>query len=444
MEKGTAMRYGTKGIVRTVLAVAAASSMIFVAGCGQSADAGTDGGSALPADGKVKLTFSGWVPGIEDAVKLWNEKNPNIQIEFKRISSDAQKNYSTQIEAGTAGDILQLADDGLADLVIDEQVQDISKYVGDKEDLFTKATWGTTQLGGGTYAVPQDSSPTAFMYRKDIFDKYGLTAPKTWDEYLDVARKLHQADPNLYITAFTPNEYSLFNSDFLQEGGSWYDTDNDTWKVTLDSKAAQTVAERWQTLLDEGLVKVVDMWTPDFWSAVNNGSIASFNYQAWFPVIVEENAPDLSGKWAIAQSPSDSGDGPWSDSGGSLNVVTKNCKYPEQAAKFITWLNTDPDSLSILIEKGGLFPAAKAGFENEAMTKPSDYWGGQVVSEEFIKAANNVKEGAMGGPLEGTGHTALQDEFGKVANGKETFKDALKNTSDALKKAISDKGLNVK
>lgn len=435
------MRYGNT-LARTVLAAGIASSMIFVAGCGSTADNGSTDTSS--GDQKVKLTFSGWVPGIEDAVNLWNEKNPNIQIEFKRIASDAQKNYSTQIQAGTAGDILQLADDNLADLVIDEQVQDISQYVNDKKDQFTDAAWNTTQLGGNTYAVPQDSSPTAFMYRKDLFEQYGVSVPKTWDEYLDAARKLHAANPDLYITAFTPNEYSLFNSDFLQEGGSWYATEGDTWKVTIDSKASQTVAKRYQTLLDEKLVKVVDMWTPDFWSAVNKGEIASFNYQAWFPVIIEENAPDLSGKWAIAQSPSDSGEGPWSDSGGSLNVVTATCKYPEQASKFITWLNTDPDSLNILISKGGLFPAAKAGFENEAMTKPSDYWGGQVVSEEFVKAANNVKEGAMGGPLEGTGHTALQDEFAKVVNGEETFEDALSATSTSLKKAISDKGLNVK
>jgi len=37
----------------------------------------------------------------------------------------------------------------------------------------------------------------------------------------------------------------------------------------------------------------------------------------------------------------------------------------------------------------------------------------------------------------------LKDEFGKVGNGEETFKEALTNTSAKLKKAAVDKGLSV-
>lgn len=433
------MQEMSKRVIRTIVTAAVTSTMLLVAACGSSPSSSE---KASESTQKVNLTFTGWVPGIEDAVKVWNKRNPNIQVQFKRISSDAQKNYSTQIQAGTAGDILQVSDDNLADLVIDEHVQDIAKYVAKEEDKFTQAPWASAKFGKGIYGIPQDSSPTALMYRKDIFAEYDIQTPKTWDDYLAAARKLHKANPKVYITAFTPNEYSFFNSDFLQEGGSWYATQGDTWKVTFDSKASQTVAERYQTLLDEDLVKVQEMWTPEFWSDVNNGSIASFNYQAWFPVLLEENAPQLEGKWAIAQSPSTSGQGPWSDSGGGLNVVTTTCKYPEQASRFITWLNTDPESLDILIGKGGLFPAAKAGFESSAIKKKSSYWSDQVVADEFIEAAKKVKHG-MGGPLENTGHTLLQDEFGKVANKIETFSKALSATSNGLKKAIRDKGLNV-
>lgn len=430
--------------MKSAAALAVAASMLVVTACGSTSGSGS-GDAAAPADGKVKLTFTGWVPGIEEAVDLWNKENPDIQVEFKRIASDARKNYSTQIDAGTSGDILQMPAFDMVDYVIDGQIQDISQYVSDDKDLFTDGAWSTAVLGDGIYGVPQDSAPTAFMYRKDIFEKYGVEVPKTWDEYLDAARKLHAADPNVYIAAFTPNDTAPFETDFLQYGGSWFETDGDSWKVTLDSEANQKVAERYQTLLDEGLVKPVEIYTPEFWTAVNNGEIASFNYLAWFTAILKENAPDLSGKWAISQAISDDGNGPWSDDGGGINVVTKNCKYPEQAAKFIVWLNSDPDSLEVLIGKGGLFPAAKAGFESEAMSAPSDYFSGQPIYDEFIKSANNLNsEGGITGPAITAGQTALQEEFAKVVNGDETFKEALTNASAKLKKAAADKGLSVK
>ncbi|MCH9276538.1 extracellular solute-binding protein [Bifidobacterium amazonense] len=427
-------------IAKVSIALASATAMLLVSGCGSSAAGGNDDSSS---SSPVKLTFSGWVPHIEDAVDLWNEENPDIQVEFKRIANDAMKNYSSQIEAGVASDILQVSGDALVDLVIEQQVQDISKYVNDKSSLFTESDWQSGVFGDGVYGVPQDSCPTALMYRKDIFEQYGVSVPKTWDEYLDAARKLHSANPDVYITAFTPNEASLFIQDFYQEGGTLYDVDGDTWKVMLDSGASQTVADRYQTLIDEGLVKIVDMWTPDFWSAVNDGTIASFNYQAWFPVLIEENAPDLSGKWAVTQSPSDSGNGPSSNVGGGLNTIPVTSKHPEEASEFITWLNSDEKALDILIEKGGLFPAAKAGLENETLNKTSDYWGGQAPGAEFVKAAKNAVKGSTG-PQVDAGFTALKDGFAKVANKQDTMGNVVTKAADAMRKAASDKGLSVK
>ena len=36
------------------------------------------------------------------------------------------------------------------------------------------------------------------IYRKDIFDKYGITPPTTWDEYAAAAQKLKDAGGPLF------------------------------------------------------------------------------------------------------------------------------------------------------------------------------------------------------------------------------------------------------
>ena len=422
----------TKGLA----AIGLASALLVTAGCSAGAP---------PAEsGPVTISFWGWVPGIEDAVDAWNADNPDINVDFTRIASADIANLPSQIDAGTAPDVAQVSINALPSYVIDQQVQDITPYVGDDGDLYTASTWAGVTFGDSIYAVPQDSSPIAMMYRKDLFEQYGIDVPKTWDDYIAAAEKLQAADPKAHIAQFSPNEVSLWQADQLQAGSSWFGSEGDTWSVDIDGPKAQPVAERWQQLLDNDLIKVEQMWTPEYWSDVNSGAIATINYAAWFPVILAENAPDLAGKWAIAPSPSDSGDGTSSDLGGSVNIVTKDSKHAEAAAAFISWLNSDPESLEILIKQGGLFPAAVAGFDSKALNTPSDYFGGTNISETYIAAANNVSPAGVAGPAYTAAATALSDEFAKVATGDLTFADALSATADTTRETVKSMGLNVK
>ncbi len=57
------------------------------------------------------------------------------------------------------------------------------------------------------YGLPMDSGPMALFYNKQLFDKYKIAVPATWDEYLDAARKLHKADPKAYIANDTGDAF---------------------------------------------------------------------------------------------------------------------------------------------------------------------------------------------------------------------------------------------
>ena len=55
---------------------------------------------------------------------------------------------------------------------------------------------------GGLYHIPNimegNTTPYAFIYRKDIFEKHNLTFPTTRDEFVEVLRKLKELYPNSY------------------------------------------------------------------------------------------------------------------------------------------------------------------------------------------------------------------------------------------------------
>jgi multiple sugar transport system substrate-binding protein len=53
-----------------------------------------------------------------------------------------------------------------------------------------------SSFGGKIYALPMDSDVLSVYYRADILEKDGVAPPKTWDEYLTIAKKYQGQDLN--------------------------------------------------------------------------------------------------------------------------------------------------------------------------------------------------------------------------------------------------------
>lgn len=401
------------------------------------------GGSEPSADDPVTIDFWGWVPGLEDLVAQWNDENEDIQVSFHRMTGDDGQKVEAAVDAGQGPDLVQLSTHGLPEYVITERVVDITDYVAEYADDYTPASWAAVSFDGRVFGVPQGIGPAGTMYRTDIFAEYGIEFPETWDEYLDAARALKAANPDVYIANLSPGEIGQWSQEIQQAESSWYGIDGDSWTVGVNDEGSQLVAERWQTLLDEGLVTTELMWTPEYWALVNSGKIATITYAAWFPSILAENAADLAGKWSVAPMPTNAGSENSGDSGGAAVVVLKNTKNAEAAAKFAAWLNGSDDTQEALITVGGLFPSTQNGLDSPALLQESDYYGGQVVNEVFIDAAKNTPDTWVEGPNYGTIQTALLDEFAKVVAGQQTFLEALDVAQAAGIADLKSRGLSV-
>ncbi|WP_194420242.1 ABC transporter substrate-binding protein [Microbacterium abyssi] len=400
--------------------------------------------SAQPsADDPVTIDFWGWVPGLEDLVAQWNDENEDIQVTFHRMTGDDGQKVEAAVDAGKGPDLVQLSTHNLPEYVISERVVDITEYVSEYESNYTPASWSAVSFDDHVFGVPQGIGPAATMYRTDIFDQYDLEVPETWDEYLETARALKTANPDIYIANMSPSEIGQWSQEIQQAESSWYGIDGDSWTVGVNDEGSQLVAERWQTLLDEGLVTTEQMWTPEYWALVNSGKIATITYAAWFPSLIAENAADTSGDWAVTAMPKNAGSENSGDSGGAAVVVLKNTKNAEAAAKFASWLNGSDDTQDALITVGGLFPSTENGLASEALLQESDFYGGQVINEVFIESAKNTPNTWVEGPNYGSIQTALLDEFAKVVNGQQTFLEALDIAQDAAIADLKSRGLSV-
>jgi multiple sugar transport system substrate-binding protein len=81
---------------------------------------------------------------------------------------------------------------------------------------------------GNLYAAAYDGDQLQIAYRKDMFDKAGITkAPTTWDEYVATAQALHKP-PTQYGNAFYGQRgfcYAWFINIFAANGGKWFSAD---------------------------------------------------------------------------------------------------------------------------------------------------------------------------------------------------------------------------
>ena len=442
-------------------AAAVAATALLAAGCSSGGGGSTStpaatgtGGSTAGAGGtgeKVSLTYWTWAPGMDEVVAAWNSSHPDIQVTVnKQDGGDpAVTKFLTAIKAGSgAPDVMQAEYQKIPTLVSANSLQDIKGDLSDDvKSGFSDGTWQSVTLGSdAVYAVPQDSGPMEFYYRADIFEKYGLKVPTTWDEYAQVATELHQKDPKAYLGTFSSNDAGWFAGLSQQAGASWWGVDGDAWSVNIDADPTQKVASYWGNLVQQGVIDNKPMYTPDWNKALNDGTQVGWVSAIWAPGVLSGNAPDTQGKWKMAKLPQwSAGEDVTGNWGGSATAVSVQSKHPKEAAQFIEWMNTDPAAAQLLVSKGGLYPANLSS-QTTALTSPPDFFSNQpdfyTLAAQIAKTVNPFTYG----PNVNVAYSAYNDEFGKATKAKtqSAFTAAVANMQKTTLDDLKKSGYNVK
>jgi len=446
---------------RRLLATAAVTPLVALAACGGGGGAAPGGGGEAPApgaaaacapsEGPVELTFTSWVPGVEEAVALWNQQNPDIQVTAESVPSGNSGTYNNLfngLQAGTAPDLSQIEYDSLSSFRLQDGLVNIAECPGvsDASGQFVDWTWSQSQLGDdGVYAVPQDTGPMALFYRKDLFDAAGIAAPTTWEEYYQAAVALKAASPDVRITHFPQQDANWFTGLLWQNQASLFELEGDNISVTVDSPESQEVAQYWQRMIDEQLVATnLQGFSPDLYSAWNTGTVATWVSAAWGYSTIRDNAPDTAGQWAVAPMPQwDAGSTNAGNWGGSTTAVLNGTEHPAEAAEFALWLNTNPESLEILNREGGLFPAATAGEDLPALSEGVEFYGGQPIFDVFRDASGQVDTDFTWGPTMTDTYRAMSDGFTAALNGQGTLSDTLGAAQTASIESLRAQGIQV-
>jgi multiple sugar transport system substrate-binding protein len=408
--------------------------------------AGSDKAPACaPAGGPVTLQYWNTVPGMDQVVALWNKDNPNIQVQVKNISNDQYGQIGNALKAGTAPELAQVGYDELPDLRTQDAFVDASACADAKaaESKFVPWTWTQSSFGKtGVFAFPQDTGPMALFVRTDLFTKYHVDVPKTWDDYAAAAQKLHAADKNLSITFFDPNNAEWFNGLLWQNSAQMYQYQGDQWHVTVASDKSRQVADFWQKLIDQKLVRTdLANSSPPMYAAYQKDQVATYVGAAWGYSMFRDNLPKQSGKWTIVPMPTWGANPASGDWGGSTVAFMKGNKHLYESVKFNEWLNSDPAALALENKLGGLYPAATAGLQLPALSQGVPYYNNQKIFDVFADSSKNIDTTFTWGPTQKTVNLALQDAMAKAAAGSGTLTDAINAAQDKALSSMKDQAI---
>ena len=359
--------------------------------------------SAAETDGtadsgeKVKLTYTYWGSAFEkeaqaQAIASFMESHPNIEVEALHIPSSGSE-YVAKITAmtasGTNPDVGYMdvptafvwARDGkffdIFELIEKDPDWDRDKYV---EDIFYM--YDEDKSFGTTSSI----NPRAIFYNTECFEEIGMELPPTdinaswtWDEFIDVAKKLtfdvngnDATSPDFdatnirqYGIYINPNDLTLL-SIFLDSNGADLLTEDGS-KLALDAPEAKEVI---QALHDMIFVHHVCPIPADF-SAMPDGPTWLANKQCAMFITGQWVLLDI-GKlefdYGIGQLPKFKEARNIKDAG--VRVIFSNTEHPEEAWELYKYL-ANPEGAMALYKEGLWMPTLREWYDEPNFSQ----WG---------------------------------------------------------------------
>ncbi|MGW8376439.1 sugar ABC transporter substrate-binding protein [Streptomyces sp. ODS28] len=437
-------RYGSGPGRRAVLGgTAAAASALALAGCG-----GSTGQKVRKEGQKISLTFWSWVPMIGNAVDLWNKRNPDVQVNLELLSAIDGIQYAkmnSAVKAKNPPDLAQIEFPIISAFVLDGALLDLTK-IGDTEAArrkFTGWQWKQSVFGKSVFAIPQASGPMGMFLRQDLFDKWGIEVPGTWDEYERAAEQVRKN--GAYIETFASPNSQRFTGYAWQAGAKWFRAEGDEWIITLDDGPTRKVADYWENLVRRKLIMTIPDQRNAWYKDVQTGSIVGWLAASWGDALLVGNGGPTAGKWRAHPMPQwEKGADAQANWGGSTTAVFKGCTYPRDAMDFAVWLNSDPDAVQALIKGGAGWPAAKKGWKPEDTEMGRKFFGGQHYSHVFEHADKGVDTSWQWGPLMDTLNLRLWDAFNDALAEGTPFRKVLRTVQKEHVDDLRTKGLKVR
>ncbi|MEH7083525.1 sugar ABC transporter substrate-binding protein [Neobacillus drentensis] len=401
--------------------------LLGLAGCSDS----TSGNSK---DGKVEITYGFWdkkqVPAVEEIVKLFNKKYPNIKVktELTPYGQYFQK-LETAATGGALPDVMWMNGahvEQYAEGKVILPLSDLAKKDNFSLDNYPKSLIDLYTVDGKVYGIPKDFDTTGLWYNKKIFDEAGVPYPdETWDwnKLKEAAKKLTNKDKGIWgYGALMGNQGGYY--DFIWQNGGYIISD-DGKSVGFDRPEAIEALKYNISFIKEGLSPTQAKMTETAASELfSSGKIAMMFDGPWM-VPEYKNNPDLN----VAVVPK--GKQRAVAIHGLSNVIAANTEHKDAAWKFVQFLSSK-EAAEVYAKTGTVIPAYNG---------TQDAWMQSVPTLNLKAFIDGVEYSVPLPSVKSTGEIWQYetDVLKKAWSEEESIEDAVKELTKKANEALSKK-----
>ncbi len=344
------------------------------AACGNAASTLTPGArTAAPVElVHFNLTSPQSLPPFEEAIALFEQKNPDIKIKLLHAPTPAAEKFRTLVAGGEVPDVSYVGVVELRELGPKGTFEPLNPYIArDKLDLkqYRSNSTNAALVDGKYYGLPLGINPNALFYNVDLLKKAGIPLPPrkwddkswTWERFLDIAQRLTKDGGTPTQSLWGWLEWGDWGDQIalVAAGGKWFDSPIKATKCVCDSPEGARGLQFVQDLIYRYRVHPTPADKAAFGGvdkAFAIGQVALTNGDWKMATTLVEPIRDF--QWAAAPYPI----GP---SGKPITTVKYNAagmsavtKYKDQAWKFQRWLTWDKEGVQ-LHTKGANMAAVK-------------------------------------------------------------------------------------
>ncbi|MFC0525845.1 sugar ABC transporter substrate-binding protein [Pontibacillus salicampi] len=376
--------------------------MLGLVGCSNSSSSG---------DGD-KNTVTVWAMGeegkkLQDFSKTFEEEHSDMTVDVQAIPWDkAHDKLLTAVASGNGPDVVQLGTTWVSEFADAGALLDISEYMEDYPNFskgnFFDGSVSTMEYEDQVVGVPWYVDTRVIYYRTDLLKEAGYEEPpKTWDDLKDAATKLSDRGEDMYGLDIDRNDQI---TPFIFAWQNGYEADLENGELNFESEAFKGAMEYYTSYFKEGLSPTQE--GKDIVEAFKDGTKPMFFSGPWMINIINDQAPDLEGKWATAVMPEKEQN--TSSMGGSNLSVFESSDNKEGALEYISFM-TEVETQLDWLEESNTLPSRTEAWEDPVMQDDPMYatFGEQLentkpglqtkqferIAQELLSSIERVTEG---------------------------------------------------
>lgn len=286
-------------------------------------------------------------------------------------------------------------------------------------------------------ALPWYVDTGLIYYRKDLLKKYGLTAPNTWAELTEAAKKIQAGEKKenskFVGYVFQGKAYEGLTCNVMEWtssfGGTAFVNDEGAPVAhTPENVAALSLAASWVgEISPNGVLNYAEEEARGVFQSGGAAFMRNWPY-AWN--LANSDDSPVKGKVGVLPIPKGGANGKNSPVlGGWHLAVSKYSKHPKEAIDLILHLTSAVSQKERLV-KGGYFPTRKALYESEELKKDSPLFG--VLAQSLATAVARPSKNT------GAQYNRVSNEIWNatfsVLSGKKSADESLKQLDRKLKR----------